>query len=100
MCPVSGEGYVRAQNGRVLRIRDLPFGICSCCGREAQPLERVENNRVICPRSGREHTLREGRYQLSGSASTGDVDAVNRALLAGTLSLTQSGLPADDDDVL
>lgn len=101
LCLMSGEPYSRAEGQGPMRIRDLPFGVCSCCGREAQPLVRGEGGRIVCPKTGREHVLRDGRYQAM-NAAVGDVDAINRALLAGTLSLTQSGLPANNegDDVL
>ena len=101
VCPVSGEAYTRQQGQPPTRIRELPFGVCTCCGREAQPLLRAEGGHIICPKTGREHTIRDGRYQAI-NAAVGDVDAINRALLAGTLSLTQSGLPVDGegDDVL
>lgn len=98
-CPQSGESYIRPEGRPAVRVRELPFGACACCGRDAQPLARAEDGRVTCQRTGREHVLREGRYVLA-NAAIGDVDAINRALLAGTLSLTQSGLPTDGDDVL
>jgi HEAT repeat protein len=101
ICPVSGETYVRPEGQTPTRVRDLSFGVCTCCGREAQPLMRGEGGHIVCPKTGREHTIRDGRYQAI-HAAVGDVDAINRALLAGTLSLTQSGLPVenDGDDVL
>jgi len=101
VCPASGQQYLRhPATGAVYRFASLPYGGCACC-RPAAPLEE-QGARVVCPATGRVHVLdpQQGyRLEQPTSPSGPSVDDVNRALLEGSLLLTQSGLPdADDED--
>jgi hypothetical protein len=99
--------YDRPQEIR--RLDQLPLGACRCC-QEAQALEReatVEpgaagavggtTERVVCHRTRRLHLMVDGAWLPAGSAATTDVAAINRALIAGSMAITTSGLPVDDE---
>ena len=105
VCPESAQVHVRPYDHPAqLRLEeDLPMGACSCCD-EPQPLIRVDS-RVVCYRTKEPYQANPGRgYARAGNdeAARDDVDAINRALLMGTLGLAESGIAADrsgeDDD--
>ena len=104
-CPVSKQVHVRPfDHPRQLRRLDqLQFGACTCCA-EPQPLIRV-NEQVLCYRSRRPYraarrgfVLADAPQRTAGQGQAQDVAAINRALLMGTLSLSESGVPADTED--
>ncbi|MBM4319520.1 MAG: hypothetical protein FJ125_06080, partial [Deltaproteobacteria bacterium] len=107
-CPTTGDVHLRhPASGATYRASSLPHGGCGCC---APPVPLFEAaGRVYCPQSGRAHQPtpqlgyapvpapgQEGRP--AGPAATHPTVAeVNRALLEGSLMLTQSGLPVIGD---
>ena len=104
-CPESKQVHVRPfDHPRQLRRLDqLQFGACTCCA-EPQPLIRV-NEQVLCYRSRRPYraatrgfVLADAPQRTAGQGQPQDVAAINRALLMGTLSLSESGVTADTDD--
>jgi hypothetical protein len=84
----------------VLRVDQLPLGACRCCP-EAQPLEREASSgggeQVVCHRTRRAHVLVDGAWLPAGGGASADVAAINRALIAGSMALTTSGLPIDEE---
>lgn len=106
VCPASNAVHVRPFDfPRQLRLLDqLQWGACSCCV-EPQPLVR-ENEQVVCHRTRRPYRP-AGRGPGFEPADTtaapqaqvsNDVSSINRALLAGTLNLAESGLTAANED--
>ena len=108
ICPESKVEHVRPfDHPRQLRRLDqLQYGACTCC-EEPQPLIKV-NDELVCYRSRRPYRAAARGFVLANPpadaaapAQPQDVAAINRALLMGTLSLSESGVPAgtgDDDD--
>jgi hypothetical protein len=102
VCPASGTVHIRPfDHPRQLRLLgDLPLGACTCCA-EPQPLIRV-NEEVRCYRSRNLYraTPRGFEPAAAGAPVGDDVEAINRALLAGTLGIAESGVaaPERDDD--
>lgn len=103
-CPGSKIVHVRPfDHPRQLRRLDqLQFGACTCCP-EPQPLIKVDDE-VLCYRSRREYRAAAQGFVLAeppqeqAPAQPQDVAAINRALLMGTLSLSESGVPAGPDE--
>ncbi len=94
VCPDSGLVHVRPfDHPRQLRLLSaLPLGACTCC-QEPQPLIRVDS-KAVCYRT-RERYRRSGDGYVRSEGETSardDVDAINRALLMGTLGLAESGI--------
>jgi HEAT repeat protein len=104
VCPTTNEVHVRPHDAprQILRLSALPLGACACCD-EPQPLVPVAE-RVVCRRTRSEHVPGPNGYQLpnQGPAVAADIDAINAALLAGSLGIGQSGVPlaqrGDDED--
>ncbi|MDY0062070.1 MAG: HEAT repeat domain-containing protein [Myxococcota bacterium] len=106
-CSSTGEVHLRhPATGTLYLLRDLAYGGCGCC-QPPVPLFAREG-RVYCPLSGRVHLPGPAGYApvappspaAPPAASPGvspAVEEVNRALLEGSLLLTQSGLPLLDD---
>jgi hypothetical protein len=107
VCPTSGVVHIRPFDHpkQVRLLSDLPLGACTCCA-EPQPLIRV-NDEVRCYRSRNLYRATPRGFEpaaAAGAAVGDDVDAINRALLLGTLGIAESGVAApeprrqDDDD--
>jgi HEAT repeat protein len=97
VCPSSGKVHVRPfDHPQQLRLlTDLPLGACSCCA-EPQPLIRVDEQ-VICYRSRRPYRAEARGFALDRGDEeerqpVDDIDAINRALLEGTIGIGQSGV--------
>lgn len=102
-CPETGEVHIRPHDAprQILRASALPFGACRCCP-DPQPLVPV-GDRVVCRRTRRDHQPGPQGYELpSGPAVAMDINAINEALLGGSLDIGQSGVPlarrGDEDD--
>ncbi len=108
ICPESKVEHVRPFDHprQMRRLDQLQYGACTCCV-EPQPLIKV-NDELVCYRSRRPYRAAARGFVLANPpADAGeqgqpqDVAAINRALLMGTLSLSESGVPAgtgDDDE--
>jgi HEAT repeat protein len=101
VCPASGNVHVRPFDfPRQLRLlSDLPLGACSCCA-EPQPLIRV-NEDVRCYRTRTLYRATPRGFEQAaaeGAPVADDVEAINRALLMGTLGIAESGLVKPDGD--
>ncbi|PIE65851.1 MAG: hypothetical protein CSA24_01770 [Deltaproteobacteria bacterium] len=100
VCPATDEVHIRPHDAprQILRLSALPLGACACCD-EPQPLVPVAE-RVVCRRTRREHLPSPEGYRLPGQqpAIAADIDAINAALLAGSLGIGQSGVPLDPRD--
>jgi HEAT repeat protein len=100
VCPASGNVHIRPFDfpRQIRLLGDLPLGACSCCA-EPQPLIRV-NEDVRCYRTRTPYraTPRGFEQAAEGVPVADDVEAINRALLMGTLGIAESGLVAPDDD--
>lgn len=110
-CPTTREEHLRnPTTGAVYRLSNLPHGGCTCCSPSVPLLESA--GRISCPVSGLTYLRSPGGSVLpasppgpppgsgGGAGATRDpghpppsVEEVNRALLEGSLLLTQSGLP-------
>lgn len=114
-CATSSEEYLRdPDTGIVYLAAGHPRGGCSCCVPPAPLLESSEGI-VRCPSTGQTHRPRpDGGYRLapatpaprrlaaqhlpddaSPSGPPPSISDVNRALLEGSLLLTESGLPTE-----
>ncbi|MBW2732336.1 MAG: HEAT repeat domain-containing protein [Deltaproteobacteria bacterium] len=95
VCPETKEVHIRPHDTphQIHLLCDLPLGACACCA-ERQPLIKVDE-KVLCRRTRREHLPDAHGFSLPAPAVgvTTDIDAINEALLGGTLDIGQSGVP-------
>lgn len=103
ICPLSKEIHIRPDDApnQLIRLKHLPYGACSCC-KPPQPLVRKANH-IQCRKTERRYVKIEENYQLlmpSNGAHLNQIQAINEALLTGSLNLAESGVivPAKDDD--
>jgi HEAT repeat protein len=101
VCPETGELHVRPHDAprNILRASALPMGACGCCA-EPQPLVK-QGDQVVCRRTRQVHAPDAEGYRLATPSPTGgqaDIDAINQALLQGTLGIGQSGVPVTDNE--
>jgi hypothetical protein len=95
-CPQTGEQYALLATGALVRVAELPFGLCRCC-ESRQPLIRSGATIVCIGRPGQAYRAEGTRYlplppELSPAALLADADAIDAALRANSALLGVNGV--------
>jgi HEAT repeat protein len=98
ICGKSLDEYIRPFNApdQPLRIANLSRGPCDCCADKQALME--DGGDIVCPRSRKTYHATAHGFAQTTELTEHSVDAINEALLQGTLGIAESGVAAPGDD--